>query len=93
MNGHDCGLFWPLLSSILNCLMLSLMILAILSSIMGGAGNIVGSVLADGIQTIIAFVCEVLLRLLRLAIVYADSLRRLVMQLSALLFSYLKGKG
>lgn len=63
------GLLWGSINAILNCLMLPLMMVAILSGIMGASGGPVGAILADGIQTISAFAFEIGLRLFRAALV------------------------
>lgn len=79
---------WGLLSAILNALLLPLMIVAILSSIMGGAGAAVGAILADGIQTISAFAFEILLRLFRLSLSVAAILARLLGRSLILLYGF-----
>ena len=74
------GLVWDLLSAILNSLMLPLMIVAILSSIMAGAGSSIGAILADGVQALTWFTFEILLRLFRAAIAGAAILGRLLVR-------------
>ncbi|MFA6211363.1 MAG: hypothetical protein WC714_18150 [Candidatus Obscuribacterales bacterium] len=88
----QCGLFWVFLSGIINSLMLPLMIVAILSAMMGSAGGAMGSILADGIQTISGFVFEIALRLFRLALALFVILAKVLGRGLVSLYRYWKGK-